>query len=329
MDDYIPPRGYQLSEPRRDYQPMSTPYDRHAAAYLDDDPYDLYNWQAIEPSSSWGARSPGFGAGTAARLGDQPGSFHGYGTIGATSYESENLYGDRAIGATSYAPRQSRSHEIYQDYGDGNYNYDGRHHGGSYKSDARGKSSHKEGKRSAYDTSTSHRPHHHDSGRSVGHRGNDYYDQVLQDQMLAMSLQHQEDKYSLPTVVEEPHYHHGRDHHHLGSSREYSEDPHSRAHPYEYDQQSTSSFAHRGHSGRRRGHGDVSDSYLDRYETISPKLRDHHRGGSKSSSRRAECGVCFDEFSVDHLYKLCTRGNCPLYCASCAKRKFPSLSDAS
>ena len=311
MSRYPPPRGY--GQPAPDYQLIYPPYNSNAAVDVGHDPYELYNWQVIEPASSRGARSAGFGAGAAARLGDEPESFYESGTIGATSNP----------------PTQSRGHERYQDYGQGSHGYDARHHGGSYESDAHGRTSHKEVKRRTYDASTSQLPLHHDSGRSGGSRGHDYYEQMLRDQMLALSLQHEEDEYSLATVIGEPHQHHGRDHHHhVGSSREYSEHPRSRAHHYEYEEQSTSSFAHQDHGGCHWGHEGASDSYLDRYETISSKPQDHHGGGSKSSRKEA-CGVCFDEYPVAHLYKLCPSGNCPLYCASCTKRKFPSLSDVS
>ena len=324
MSKHPRPRGYGLSQPTPNYQLIYPPYDISAAP-LPDDFYKLYTWQAIEPSSSRGARSSGFGTGPAAGLGVEPISFYEYGANGASSYEPESLYGDPANGANLYAPRQSRRQNRYQDYGHGSHEYEGSHHGGSYNSDAHDKISHKEGKRRAYDTSTSQRPRHHDNGRSGGRRGHEYDAQVLADQMLAMSLQNQEDEYS---VKEEPHRHR-RHHHHLGSSREYSEHPPSRARGYEYDEQSTSTSAHQGHGGRHRGHGVTSDHHLDRDEITSSKTRDHHGGGSKSSSRKAACGVCFDEFPVAHLFKLCALGKCPRYCASCTKRKFPSLSDVS
>ena len=324
MSRHPPPRGYGLSQPTPNYQLLYPPYDINAAP-LPEDPYELYNWQAIEPSSSRGARSSGFGTGPAAGLGVEPISFYEHRAIGASSYEPESLYGDRAIGANSYASSQSRSQHRYQDYGLGSHEYEGLHHGVSYESDAHDRTSHKGGKRRAYDTSTSQRPRHHDSGRSSGHRGHGHDSQVLSDQMLAMSLQHQEDEYF---VKEEPH-HHRRHHHHLGSSRKYSEHPRSRARGYEYDEQSTSPFTQQSHGRRHWDYEVKSEPDFARYETLSSKTRGHHGGGSKSSSRKAACGVCFDEFPVAHLFKLCALGKCPRYCASCTKRKFPRLSDAS
>ncbi len=285
MSRYLPPRGYELIAPRPRYRTrdISALSDRHAAAHLDDHPYNLY----------------------------------------------EEIYPGYDSHATSYAPRQSRSREIYQDYQHGSHDGHGLHHGGSHEHDAHDRTRRREGKRPAYETSTSQRPRHHDSGRSGGHRGDDYYEQVLRDQMLAMSLQQQEDEASPAPFLGEPHQHHGLNHHHSGSSREYSEYPRSRAHRYEYGEPSTSSFAYPGHVGRPRRHEDVSDLDLGYYDTVPIAPRDHHGRGSKSSSRKETCDVCLDEYPVADLYKLCPGRKCPRSCANCTKGKFPSSSDAS
>ena len=308
MSRYLPPRGYELIEPRPRHRAKekSPGYDRHAAADLYNDPYKYASYEEIYPG-----------------------------------YDSH---------ATSYDSRQSTSRDIYQDYQYGSHGHHGQHHGGSHLRDAYDSTTRREGKRPAYETSTSQRPRHQDSGRGGGHRGNDNYEQMLQDQMLAMSLQQQEDEASLTTVLGEPHQHHGA-HHHSGSSREYSEYPRSRAHRHEYGEPSNSSFGDPGRGGRHRRHEDVPDPHLDYYDTmliapqdhhvaprdhhVAPRdhhvvprdhhvaPRDHHGGSSKSSSRKKACVVCMDNFPEADLYKLCPGAKCPLYCADCTKSKFP------
>ena len=312
-------RGYGPGQPTPNYHLPYSPYDSNAAVYIGQ---GLSEWQVIDPGSFQGARSAGFGAGAAAGLGDEPDDFYGYGPFGPTSYEPESLYGDQAFGATSYIPTQSRSHLGNQHYGNGSYDYETLHHGSSYEPDAHDGTSHKKGKGRAHDASTSQRPRHPDVGRSGGNQD----EQLLRDQMMAMSLQQQEYESPLANVVGEPHRHRAHDHHHVGSSRKHSGYARSRAHRHEHNDQSTSSLAHQAYGRRHRARGDGSDSYLGSHKTISSKTQDHHGGGSKRSSRKAACVACLDEYLVADLYKLCPNVGCPSVCAKCAKCKFPSLS---
>ena len=290
-----PHRGHGPGQPTPKYQLIYPPHYKKAAP-LQNDPYELYNWQVIEPGPSHGARSAGLGAGAAVGLDTEPGSIYGYGANGATSYGPESLQ-----------------------------------YGGSYGSNARDRTGQKKEKGRARDTSTSQHPHNYDNGRSGGHRGHENQEeQLLLDQMLAMSLQQQDDGYPLAAGIGEPHHHHNGHHHHqVGSYHEYLEHPRSRGRRHEYNEQPTSSFAHQGHGGRHRGSRDVSDSYLDHYKNMSSEsdAYAHHGGGSKSSSKTAPCGVCLEEFPVADLCKLCPGVSCGSYCVSCTKRKFPNLSN--
>ena len=351
MSRHRPRRGYGPGQPTPNYHLSYSPYDSNAAVYMGQD-----------PGSFQGARSAGFGAGLAAGLGDETDDFYGYGPVGLTSYKPESLYGDQAFEGTSYIPIQSRSHIGNQHYGNGSHVYEALHHGVSYEPNAHDRTSHNKGKGRARDTSTSQRPRHSDSGRSGvnqdeqllrdqmlamslqqqeyesplanvvvephHHRTHDHYHVgPSRDQMLAMSLQHQEDEYALANVRGKPHRHHGHDQHHMGSSRGNSEHPRSRAHRHEYNEQSVSSLAHQAYGGRHGARGDGSDYYLGSHKTISSKTQDHHGGGSNKSSRKETCVVCLEDFPVADLCKPCPNVGCPMYCAKCTKRKFPSLSN--
>ena len=315
-------RGYGPGQSTPNYHLLYSPNDINAAGYMGQDPSE---WQVIDPGSFQGGRSAGFGGGLADGLGDETDDFDGYGPVGLTSYEPQSLYGHQAFEGTSYIPIQSRSHIGNQHYGNGSHDYEALHHGVSYEPNAHYRTNHSKGKGRARDTSTSQRPRQPGSSRSGGNQD----EQLLRDQMLAMSLQQQEYENPLGNVVVEPHRHRAHDHYHVGSSRGNSEHPRSRAHRHKRDEQSTSSLAHQAYGGRQHARRDGSDSYLDGHKTISSKTQDHYGGVSKISSRKAACVACLDEFPVADLYKLCPGGGCPSYCAKCTKRKSPILSNTS
>ena len=358
-DDPYESYNWQTIEPPASSRVVrSAGFDAGAAARLNDVPGSYYGDPVVGPPS-YAPSAPGNyyedrAIGHPSYAPSAPGNYYEARAIGHPSYAPSapgNYYEDRAIGHPSYASRQPWSHEGYQasgprtydqiyghgsygqtsghgihardfgylnngeDYGHGSHGHHGQHHGGPHGRDGYDGTSHRHGKRPAYDTSASQHPRHHHSGRSGGHRAHAYDEQLLHDQMLAMSLQHK-DEYSLAVVLEEP-------------ADQYSGDPRSGPYGYEYGEQSSSSFVPPGHGRRHRGHGDISDPHLGHYKTISPKTRDHHGRGSKSSPRYEACGVCFDEYPVTNLYKLCPRSKCPLYCGGCTKGNFPTVSDAS
>ena len=294
-----------------------------------------FEYEARAMASSRTPRAFERDARAAARLHDEPGSYHGYPATGPPTSASrqprrregyqdygsgsyDQIYGHGSNGQSSGHGFQGQDYGYVNDdegYGHGSHERHGQHYEGSHQH--HGGTSHRQGKRPAHEPSTSQHARHHHSSRSGGHRGHADDEQVLQDQMLAMSLQQQEDQYSSAFVSGEP-------------SQRYLEGPHSQALiGYEYGEQSTSALV--PYDGRRhRGHEGVSDPHLAHYETISPNPRDHHGGGSKSSSTKiGACGVCMEEFPVAELYKLCPQSKCPFYCADCTKGKFPSLSHAS